>query len=75
MGTIGVGYDNFGTPWLQVTSGGQISYNTIQQSIGQGYQFGVNGVYMKAQGISQLLQPITLEKIEGAYLNLKTISL
>jgi hypothetical protein len=62
MGTIGAGYDNFGTPWLQVTSGGQISYDTIQQSIGQGYQFGVNGVYMKAQGISQLLQPITLEK-------------
>lgn len=62
MGVIAAGYDNFGTPWIQVTSGGQISYDTIQQAIGQGYQYGVNGVYMKADKISQLLQPITLEK-------------
>lgn len=62
MGVIGAGYDNFGTPWIEVTSGGQISYNTIQQSIGQGYQYGVNGLYMKAETISQLLQPVTLEK-------------
>jgi len=62
MGVIGAGYDNFGTPWLEVTSGGQIPYDVIQQSIGQGFQIGVNGVYLKANTISQLLQPITLEK-------------
>jgi len=62
MGVIGAGYDNLGLPWIEVTSGGQISYDTIQQSIGQGYQYGVNGVYMKADSISQLLQPVTLEK-------------
>ena len=62
MGTIAAGYDNFGTPWLQVIAGGQISYNVIQQSIGQGYQYGVNGLYMKANTISQLLEIITLEK-------------
>lgn len=62
MGTIAAGYDNFGTPWLEAQSGGQISYDVIQQSIGQGYQFGVNGLYMKANAISQLLQNVTLEK-------------
>lgn len=62
MGTIPAGYDNFGTPWLQIIAGGQISYNTIQQSISQGYQYGVNGLYMKANSISQLLEIITLEK-------------
>jgi hypothetical protein len=62
MGTIAAGYDNLGTAWLQVVSGGQIDYNVIQQSIGQGYQFGVNGLYMKSNAISQLLQPVTLEK-------------
>jgi len=62
MGVINAGYDNFGVPWIEVTSGGQISYDTIQQSIGQGYQYGVNGVYMKADSVSQLLQPVTLEK-------------
>jgi hypothetical protein len=62
VGTIPAGYDNFGTPWLQIIAGGQISYNTIQQSISQGYQYGVNGLYMKANSISQLLEIITLEK-------------
>ena len=62
MGTIPAGYDNFGSPWLQVIAGGQISYNTIQQSISQGFQYGVNGLYMKANSISQLLEVITLEK-------------
>jgi hypothetical protein len=62
MGTIAAGYDNFGTPWLEVVSGGQIDYNVIQQSIGQGYQYGVNGLYMKANTINQILQPVTLEK-------------
>lgn len=62
MGTLTVQYDNFGTPWLEVNSGGQIPYSVIEQSIGQGYQFGVNGVYMKANNVSQILQPITLEK-------------
>jgi hypothetical protein len=62
MGTIAAGYDNFGTPWLEVVSGGQIDYNVIQQSIGQGYQYGVNGLYMKADTVSQLLQSVTLEK-------------
>jgi hypothetical protein len=62
LGIIPAGYDNFGTPWLQVIAGGQISYNTIQQSISQGYQYGVNGLYMKANSISQLLEIITLEK-------------
>lgn len=51
-----------GTPWIQVNSGGQISYDTIQQSIGQGYQFGLNGLYMKGNNVEQLLQPVTLEK-------------
>jgi hypothetical protein len=62
LGTIPAGYDNFGSPWLQVIAGGQISYNTIQQSISQGFQYGVNGLYMKANSISQLLEVITLEK-------------
>lgn len=62
MGTISAGYDNFGSPWLEVISGGQISYNVIQQSISQGYQYGVNGLYMKANSIAQLLEIITLEK-------------
>lgn len=62
MGTIPAGYDNFGSPWLTVTAGGQISYNTIQQSISQGYQYGVSGLYMKANSISQLLETISLEK-------------
>ena len=62
MGTISAGYDNFGSPWLEVIAGGQISYNVIQQSISQGYQYGVNGLYMKANTISQLLEIITLEK-------------
>lgn len=62
MGVIAAGYDNFGSPWLEVTSGGQINYDVIQQSIGQGFQFGVNGLYMKANNISQLLQNVTLEK-------------
>jgi hypothetical protein len=62
MGTIAAGYDNFGSPWLEVIAGGQISYNVIQQSISQGYQYGVNGLYMKANTISQLLEIITLEK-------------
>ena len=62
MGTLTVGYDNFGTPWLELTSGGQIPYSVIEQSIGQGFQFGVNGVYMKANTVSQILNPITLEK-------------
>jgi hypothetical protein len=51
-----------GQPWVSLKSGGQISYDVIQQSIGQGFQFGVNGVYMKGNAISQLLQPVTLEK-------------
>lgn len=51
-----------GTPWIQVNSGGQISYDTIQQSIGQGYQLGLNGLYMKGNNVEQLLQPVTLEK-------------
>lgn len=62
MGIISAGYDNFGSPWLQVIAGGQISYNVIQQSISQGYQYGVNGLYMKANTISQLLETISLEK-------------
>lgn len=62
MGTISAGYDNFGSPWLEVIAGGQISYNVIQQSISQGYQYGVNGLYMKADSIAQLLEIITLEK-------------
>lgn len=62
MGTIAAGYDNLGTPWLEVASGGQTSYEVIQQSIGQGFQFGVNGLYMKANAISQLLRSVTLEK-------------
>jgi len=62
MGTIAVGYDNLGSSWLQVISGGQIDYNVIQQSIGQGTQYGLNGLYMKTQTISQLLQTVTLEK-------------
>ena len=62
MGTISAGYDNFGSPWLEVIAGGQISYNVIQQSISQGYQYGVNGLYMKANSIAQLLEIITLEK-------------
>ena len=62
MGIIPAGYDNFGSPWLQIIAGGQISYNTIQQSISQGFQYGVNGLYMKANSISQLLEIITLEK-------------
>ena len=62
MGTISAGYDNFGSPWLEVISGGQIPYNVIQQSISQGYQYGVNGLYMKADSIAQLLEIITLEK-------------
>jgi hypothetical protein len=62
MGTIAAGYDNLGTPWLEVASGGQIPYEVIQQSIGQGFQFGVNGLYMKANAISQLLRSVTLEK-------------
>ena len=62
MGTISAGYDNFGSPWLEVISGGQIPYSVIQQSISQGYQYGVNGLYMKANSIAQLLEIITLEK-------------
>jgi hypothetical protein len=62
LGTISAGYDNFGSPWLEVIAGGQISYNVIQQSISQGYQYGVNGLYMKADSIAQLLEIITLEK-------------
>jgi len=62
LGTISAGYDNFGSPWLEVISGGQIPYSVIQQSISQGYQYGVNGLYMKANSIAQLLEIITLEK-------------
>jgi hypothetical protein len=62
VGTISAGYDNFGSPWLEVISGGQIPYSVIQQSISQGYQYGVNGLYMKADSIAQLLEIITLEK-------------
>lgn len=62
MGTIAVGYDNFGVDWIQVIAGGQIDYNVIQQSIGQGTQYGLNGLYMKTKTISQLLQTVTLEK-------------
>jgi len=51
-----------GSPWIGVNSGGQISYDVVQQSIGQGYQFGLNGLYMKANTTEQLLQPVTLEK-------------
>lgn len=51
-----------GSSWVSVKSGGQINYNVIQQSIGQGFQFGLNGLYMKANNVSQLLQPVTLEK-------------
>jgi len=51
-----------GQPWVKIASGGQISYDTIQQSIGQGYQFGLNGLYMKANSIEQLLEVVTLEK-------------
>ena len=51
-----------GSFWIDVKSGGQISYDVIQQSIGQGYQFGLNGLYMKANSVQQLLQPVTLEK-------------
>ena len=51
-----------GLPWIIVNSGGQVSYDTIQQSIGQGYQYGLNGLYMKSNTIPQLLEPVTLEK-------------
>lgn len=51
-----------GSSWISVKSGGQINYNVIQQSIGQGFQFGLNGLYMKANSVGQLLQPVTLEK-------------
>jgi hypothetical protein len=51
-----------GLPWIIVISGGQIDYDTIQQSIGQGYQFGLDGLYMKSNTIPQLLEPVTLEK-------------
>lgn len=51
-----------GSFWVDVKSGGQINYDVIQQSIGQGYQFGLNGLYMKANSVTQLLQPVTLEK-------------
>lgn len=51
-----------GSSWVSVKSGGQINYNVIQQSIGQGFQFGLNGLYMKANSVDQLLQPVTLEK-------------
>jgi len=51
-----------GSYYIDVKSGGQISYDTVQQSIGQGYQFGLNGLYMKANTTEQLLQPVTLEK-------------
>jgi len=64
MGIINATLTNTGdgSPWISIQSGGQISYDTIQQSIGQGYQFGVNGLYMKANGVQQLLQNVTLEK-------------
>lgn len=62
MTTIVVNIDNLGTPWIEATSGGQINYDTIQQSIGQGYEFGLNQLYMKSTTIPQLLLPISLEK-------------
>jgi hypothetical protein len=64
MGVLNVVQQNTGDgqPWLKLVAGGGISYDTIQQSIGQGYQFGLNGLYMKANNVSQLLQPVTLEK-------------
>ena len=51
-----------GSSWVSVKSGGQINYNVIQQSIGQGFQFGLNGLYMKANIVDQLMHPVTLEK-------------
>ena len=62
MGTISVGYDNFGFPWIEVTAGGGTPYNEIQQAIGQGYQYGLNGLYMKTLTQSQLFQIVTLLK-------------
>lgn len=62
MGTISVGYDNFGFPWLEITGGGSTSYDVIQQAIGQGYQYSLNGMYMKSLTYDQLLQVITLQK-------------
>jgi hypothetical protein len=51
-----------GSFYIDIKSGGQISYDVVQQSIGQGYQFGVNGLYMKSDSVEQLLQLVTLEK-------------
>lgn len=62
MGTIAVGYDNFGTPWIAVTPAGGVTYTEIQNSIGQGYQYSLDGLYMKATTVDQLLNTVTLAK-------------
>jgi hypothetical protein len=49
------------TPAIQVTSIGDVSYQTIQQSIGT-YFYKINNIYIYSSNLSQLLQPIGLKK-------------
>jgi hypothetical protein len=49
------------TPAIQVRSIGDVSYKTIQQSIGT-YFYKVNNIYIYASNLDQLLQPVGLKK-------------
>jgi hypothetical protein len=49
------------TPAIQVTSIGDVSYKTIQQSIGT-YFYKINNIYIFASNLDQLLQPVGLKK-------------
>jgi len=48
-------------PAIQVMSIGDVSYQTIQQSIGT-YFYKINNIYIYASNLDQLLQPIGLKK-------------
>lgn len=41
------------------------SYNTIQESISGSHNYQINEVYLKANDISQILQPITFERYDS----------
>jgi hypothetical protein len=41
------------------------SYNTIQESLSGSHNYQINEVYLKANDISQILQPITFERYDS----------
>lgn len=49
-------------PAVSVTSVSDVSYDTIQASIGAGYSFRVENIYQYTNSISQLLEPVGIKK-------------